>query len=246
MVVYSGSPIAPDRLARGRKVFGDVFVQFYGLSETPIPLSALSPRDHAFDPSSPLPDRLSSAGRVNPFVELKIVGPDSKQFPVGEVGEIVVRGDNTMAGYWDKPEKTAEMIDAEGWAATGDLGRLDEDGYLYVVDRMKDTIITGGYNVYPTEVENAISTLEAVQEVAVVGVPNEQWGESVKAVIVPRSGHNLSMEEVVAVCQDNLADYKKPRSVEFVEELPKTGSGKIMRRKIRDRYWAEQKRRVGG
>jgi long-chain acyl-CoA synthetase len=246
VVTYAGSPIAPDRLARGRKVFGDVLVQFYGLSETPIPLSALSPRDHAFEPGSPLPDRLSSAGRVNPFVELKIVGPDGKELPIGEVGEIMVRGDIVMAGYWGKPEKTAEMIDPEGWAATGDLGRLDRDGYLYVVDRMKDTIITGGYNVYPTEVENTISTLEAVQEVAVVGMPDERWGESVKAVVVPRPGHDLSVEDVVAVCRDNLADYKKPRSMEFVEELPKTGSGKVMRRKIRDRYLAEQRRRVGG
>jgi long-chain acyl-CoA synthetase len=127
------------------------------------------------------------------------------------------------------------MIDADGWAATEDLGRLDEDGYLYVVDRKKDVIITGGYNVYPTEVENIISTLKAVQEVAVVGVPDERWGESVKAMVVVRPGHELDAEEILAVCRENLADYKKPRSVEFVDELPKTGSGKIMRRLLRDK-----------
>ncbi|MEA2366367.1 MAG: hypothetical protein QOI32_1879 [Thermoleophilaceae bacterium] len=241
-IVYGGSSIAPDRLARAVGVFGDVFVQFFGLSETPMPLSALSQGEHRFDAAGPVPARLASAGRVNPFVELRICDDGRMPLPVGEVGEIAVRGDTVMAGYWQKPEETAEMIDAEGWAATGDLGRIDEDGFLYIVDRKRDMIVTGGYNVYPTEVENAIAALPAVQEVAVIGVPDERWGEAVKAVVVRRDGSELDVDAVVAACRERLASYKKPSSVDFVDELPKTGSGKIMRRKLRDRYWTGERR----
>jgi acyl-CoA synthetase (AMP-forming)/AMP-acid ligase II len=246
VIAYGGSGIAPDRLARAVAAFGDVFVQFFGLSETPMPLTALSQRDHKYDPSGPWPARLGSAGRPNPFVELRLEGEDGGAVPVGEVGEIVVRGDNVMVGYWGKPEQTAATIRPDGWAATGDLGRFDADGYLYIVDRKRDMIVSGGYNVYPAEVENAISVLVEVAEVAVVGVPDERWGEAVKAVVVVRSGEELSADEVVDACARRLASYKKPRSVDFVEELPKTGSGKIMRRRIRDRYWDGRERSVGG
>lgn len=245
-VMYGGSGIAPDRLARALRAFGSVFVQFFGLSETPMPLTALSRRDHEYDPDGPVPDRLASAGRPNPFVELRLAAEDGGPVATGEVGEIVVRGDNVMTGYWGMPELTAETIDAEGWAATGDLGRFDAEGYLYIVDRKRDMIVSGGYNVYPAEVENAISVLTEVQEVAVVGVPDERWGEAVKAVVVVRPGEELAEEDVVAACAERLAGYKKPRSVDFVEELPKTGSGKIMRRRIRDRYWEGRERSVGG
>jgi long-chain acyl-CoA synthetase len=245
-ILYGGSGIAPDRLGRAVRVFGDVFVQFFGLSETPMPLSALSQHDHQFDVHGDPPARLGSAGRVNPFVELRICSEDGGELPAGEVGEIVVRGDTVMAGYWRKPKETAEMIDGEGWAATGDLGRFDAEGYLYIVDRKRDMIVTGGYNVYPAEVENAIAALEAVQEVAVVGVPDERWGESVKAVVVLRPGASLTEEEIVESCTRRLAGYKRPRSVDFVAELPKTGSGKLMRRKVREPFWAGRARSVGG
>jgi len=245
-VMYGGSGIAPDRLAWALRAFGSVFVQFFGLSETPMPLTALARRDHEYDPSGPVPPRLASAGRPNPFVELRLRGDDGGPVATGEVGEIVVRGDTVMAGYWGQPELTAETIDADGWAATGDLGRFDEDGYIYIVDRKRDMIVSGGYNVYPAEVENAISVLTEVQEVAVVGVPDERWGEAVKAVVVVRPGEELDAEDVVAACAERLAGYKKPRSVDFVDELPKTGSGKIMRRRIRDRYWRGRERSVGG
>jgi long-chain acyl-CoA synthetase len=233
-IVYGGSSISPDRLARAIDVFGEVFVQFFGLSETPMPLSALAARDHRLGADGSVPARLASAGRVNPFVELHLRGDDGGDVAAGEVGEIVVRGDSVMAGYWERPEQTAEMIDEDGWAATGDLGRFDDEGYLYIVDRKKDMIVSGGYNVYPTELENAISTLDAVQEVAVVGVPDEQWGESIMAVVVRRAGSELTGQAVVEACTDRLAGYKKPRRVLFVDELPKTGSGKVMRRAIRD------------
>jgi long-chain acyl-CoA synthetase len=244
-VVYGGSSIAPDRLARSIDAFGEVFVQFFGLSETPMPLSALSTRDHRLDEDGGVPPRLASAGRVSPFVQLQLRDELGAPVGAGDVGEIVVRGDNVMAGYWRRPEQTAEMIDADGWAATGDLGRLDEEGYLYIVDRKRDMIVTGGFNVYPTEVENAIAALPAVQEVAVVGVPDDRWGESIHAVVVPRADMPLAREDVVGACTARLADFKKPRSIEFADELPKTGSGKVMRRAIRDRYWADKDRGVG-
>jgi acyl-CoA synthetase (AMP-forming)/AMP-acid ligase II len=233
-VMYGGSGIAPDRLAWAVRAFGDVFCQFFGLSETPMPLTALSQRDHEFDPDGPVPARLASAGRPNPFVELRLRGDDGEAVATGEVGEVLVRGDNVMIGYWGKPELTAETIDPDG------------EGYLYIVDRKRDMIVSGGYNIYPAEVENAISGLAEVQEVAVVGVPDERWGEAVKAVVVVRPGEALDEEEVVAACTERLAGYKKPRSVEFVAELPKTGSGKIMRRRVRDRYWSGRERSVGG
>ena len=245
-IAYGGSGIAPERLARAVAAFGDVFVQFFGLSETPMPLTALSQRDHEYDPAGPWPARLASAGRPNPFVELRLEAEDGAAVPTGEVGEIVVRGDNVMVGYWRKPEQTEATIRPDGWAMTGDLGRFDEDGYLYIVDRKRDMIVSGGYNVYPAEVENAISALLEVAEVAVVGVPDERWGEAVKAVVVVRPGEELSEADVVAACDARLAAYKKPRSVDFAAELPKTGSGKIMRRRIRDRYWDGRERSVGG
>ncbi|HZZ52207.1 MAG TPA: AMP-binding protein [Pseudonocardia sp.] len=245
-IVYAGSPIAPDRLSRARAVFGDVFVQFYGLSEIPIPIACLSRADHAFDPDLGIPERLASAGRVSPFVEVALLDENGDAVPTGGIGEITVRGDQLMMGYWGRPDATREMIDDDGWARTGDLGRFDREGYLFIVDRMKDMVVTGGFNVYPTEIENVVSTLPSVSEVAVVGIPDPVWGESLKAVIVIREGHSLTGDEVVAVCAANLAGYKKPRSIEFVAELPRTGSGKIKRRELRDRYWAGAERRVGG
>ncbi|QRP43204.1 class I adenylate-forming enzyme family protein [Amycolatopsis sp. FDAARGOS 1241] len=245
-VVYAGSPIAPDRLARARAVFGDVFVQFYGLSELPIPIACLSAADHAFDPGAGVPARLASAGRVSPFVQVKLVDDTGEEVGPGEIGEITVRGDQTMMGYWRMPEATAAVLSPGGWAGTGDLGRFDDEGYLYIVDRKKDMVVTGGFNVYPTEIENVVSTVAGVAEVAVVGVPDETWGEALKAIVVVRDGHTVTADDVVAVCAEHLASYKKPRSVEFAAELPKTGSGKIMRRRLRDQYWAGAERKVGG
>jgi acyl-CoA synthetase (AMP-forming)/AMP-acid ligase II len=244
-VVYAGSPIAPDRLVRARRVFGDVFTQFYGLSEMPMPLTCLTAEDHTFDSDKPAPKRLASAGRVSTFVEVRIVGDDGHELEVGQVGEILVRSDTTMLGYWNQPDATAETLDEDGWARTGDLGQFDQEGYLYIVDRLKDMIVSGGYNVYPTEVENAIAALPAVEEVAVIGVPDETWGEAVHAFVVRRAGYDLTEADVVEACKARIAAYKKPRSVVMVDELPKTGSGKLMKRELRSTYWTGD-RRVGG
>jgi len=244
-IVYAGSPIAPDRLVRASAVFGDVFTQFYGLSETPMPLTCLSARDHRFDADQEPPVRLASAGRPSPMAEVAVVGADGELLEAGQVGEVVVRGDTTMLGYWNRPEATAEMIDAEGWAHTGDLGRFDDEGYLYIVDRIKDMIVSGGFNIYPAEVESAIAALPAVQEVAVIGVPDDRWGEAVLAFVVTRNGHTVTEAEVIEACTARLAGYKKPREIKFLMELPKTGSGKLKKRDLRAEYWSED-RRVGG
>ena len=243
-VLYGGSAIAPDRLARAVAAFGDVFVQGYGLTEVPFPLASLSKTGHRFDPCEPPPDRLSSAGRVTPFVEVRLVGPDGEDVPEGEPGEIWARTDTTMLGYWRRPEETAEVLRDGGWAATGDVGQMRE-GHLHIVDRKKDMIVSGGFNIFPNEVENAISTLPGVQEVAVVGAPDERWGETVNAVIVVRDGHTVTADDVERVCRERIASYKRPRAVEFVDALPKTSSGKIMRRVLRDAKWEGRSRRVG-
>ncbi|MCG3753998.1 class I adenylate-forming enzyme family protein [Amycolatopsis sp. Poz14] len=242
-VIYGGSAIAPSRLARLVGHLGDVFLQAYGLTEIPFPLASLSKRSHRFDPGTTPPERLASAGRVNPFVEIRLRTPEGRDAREGEEGEIQARGDTTMLGYWNRPDATAEVLMPDGWAASGDVGRL-RDGYLHIVDRKKDMIVSGGFNVFPAEIENAIAALEGVDEVAVVGVPDERWGESVKAVVV-RDGHRVATEDIDQVCRERIAAYKRPRSVDFVDALPKTGSGKIQRHRIRAGYWAGEERRVG-
>ncbi|MGA4792119.1 AMP-binding protein [Nocardia sp. AB354] len=243
-VLYGGAPMAPDRLVRALEAFGPVFVQSYGLTEMPYN-TWLSKQDHVFDPAAGVPERLAAAGRVSPFVDMRVMASEDRVAAPGEAGEIQVRGDAAMAGYWNLPEETAATILADGWIATGDIGRMD-DGFLYVVDRKKDMIVSGGFNVYPTEVENAIYTLTGVAEVAVVGIPDERWGETVHAVIAVREGYQVSAEQIEAACLDSIAAYKRPRSVEFVDELPKTGTGKIMRREVRKRFWVGRDRLVNG
>lgn len=244
-ILYGGSAIAPDRLARAVAAFGPVFVQGYGLTEVAFPLASLAKESHIFDANGPLPSRLASAGRVTPFVELKLVTPDGELAAPGELGEIVARGDVTMSGYWNRPEDTAATLTEDGWVKTGDVGRM-EDGFLHIVDRKKDMIVSGGFNIFPSEIENAISNLRAVKEVAVIGVPHERWGESVHAVIALHDGATLTEDEVTAACRERLASYKTPRSIEFIAEIPKTGTGKVMRRELRDAAWAGRERRVGG
>ncbi|MDA2945622.1 MAG: AMP-binding protein [Actinomycetota bacterium] len=244
-ILYGGSAIAPDRLARAVKVFGEVFLQGYGLTEVPFPLTSLSKDAHRFDHDQPAPERLASAGRVTPFVEVRLVTPDGTDAAEGELGEIWARGDITMSGYWNLPDETAAMIDADGWAATGDVGKM-VDGFMYIVDRKKDMIVSGGFNIFPREVENAILALEGVDEVAVIGVPHEKWGEAVQAVVVRRDGFETTESDVIEACRSRIASYKKPQSVKFVDELPKTGSGKVMHRQLRDAAWAGHSRKVAG
>ncbi|WP_236795003.1 long-chain-fatty-acid--CoA ligase [Amycolatopsis sp. GM8] len=237
-VMYGASPISQAVLDRAMKVFGGAdFTQGYGMTELAPVATLLSPEDHR-DGS-----RLRSAGRAAPHVEVRVVDIDGLEVPTGTTGEITVRGGNVMQGYWNKPEETAAVL-RDGWMHTGDGGYLDEDGYLYVVDRLKDMIVSGGENVYSTEVENALAAHPAVAQCAVIGVPDEQWGERVHAVIVLQDGMRATAEELRAHTKTLIANYKAPRTIEFADSLPISGAGKILKRELREKHWNATDRRV--
>ena len=187
--------------------------------------------------------RLGSAGREVIYTKVRVVDEDGNDLPPGETGEIIVQSPLVMKEYWKNPEATAAAI-RDGWLYTGDVGYLDEGGYLFIADRLKDMIITGGYNVYPKEVENVIFMNDAVFETAVIGIPDETWGESVKAFVVLKPGMEATEEEIIALCKDNLASYKKPKSVEFTDALPKNMAGKILKTELRAPYWEGKERQV--
>jgi len=242
-IMYVGAPMPPEALRRGLERFGQVFSQLFGQTET-LNVAVLRKEDHIVEGSAKEVRRLESAGQPFGQGEMRIVDGQGRDVPPGDVGEILARSDRMMTGYWRMPEETAETIEEDGWLHTGDVGRLDEDGYVYLVDRKKDMIISGGENIYSREVEDVLYMHAAVLEAAVVGVPDEKWGESVKAVVVLKDGKEASEEEVIDFCKEHLASYKKPRSVEFRDALPKTGSGKIKKAEIREGYWRGQGRRI--
>ncbi len=240
-LLYGASPIPLELLKECMAVFGCGFVQMYGMTETCGTIVALPPEDH--DPAGG--PRMRSAGKALPGVELTILDEAGNRLPAGQVGEIATRSAANMSGYWNLPDATARTLDAEGWLRTGDAGYLDEDGYLFIHDRVKDMIITGGENVYPAEVENAIFGHPAVADVAVIGVPDERWGEAVKAIVVRRPRADPTAAEIIAWARERIAAYKAPKSVDFAEVLPRNASGKILRKDLREPYWAGRERRVG-
>jgi long-chain acyl-CoA synthetase len=239
---YTGSPIPLEGLRKGIARFGNVFFQELGQTET-LNMTVLRRDEHKLEGSATALRRLESAGKPVVEGELRIVDDKGKEVPVGEPGEIVARSPRIMQGYWGMPEETARTL-RDGWLHTGDVGRMDGDGYIYLVDRKKDMIISGGENIYSREVEEVLYMHPAVLEAAVVGVPDEKWGESVKAVVVLRPGVDGAEEELIDFCKQNLASYKKPRSVEFWNDLPKTASGKIKKEEIRAPYWEGHERRI--
>jgi len=239
---YAGSPIAPELLKKLIHKFGSVFFQIYGMTEAGL-ITDLLPEDHVVDGPLELTKRLSSCGRQSYFPKVKVVGPDGRDVVPQEIGEIIVKGKNIMLGYWNNPEQTAKAL-KDGWLYTGDLGTIDEDGYVYLVDRKNDMIITGGENVYPREVEDVIYEHPAVMEVAVFGVPDDKWGESVKAIVVLKGGMTLREDELQQFCKTRLASYKCPKSVEFRDILPKSGVGKILRSKLKGEYWKSKDRTI--
>ncbi|MCP3734292.1 long-chain-fatty-acid--CoA ligase [Sphingomonas sp. RP10(2022)] len=228
-IVYGASPMPPVLLKRCLKLIGCDFVQYYGMTETCGSFVALPPEDHV----RPVGNRLASTGRVMSGNAIRIVDLQGAEVPPSVVGEVCVRTPGVMAGYWNMPEATRETIDADGWLRTGDAGYLDADGYLFLCDRIKDMIISGGENIYPIEVEQAIATHPAVDAVAVIGIPDDRWGETVKAFVVLKPGAAVNAEELVAHARTTIAGYKVPRSVDFVATLPRNASGKILKRELR-------------
>ncbi|MBM3729066.1 MAG: long-chain fatty acid--CoA ligase, partial [Acidobacteria bacterium] len=231
-VCYGGSPMAPEIIRRFREKFPGVeLVQGYGMTETAPLLTALLDHEHEGE-------RLLSCGRAIQGVELRVADELGRDVPVRERGEVVARGWNVMKGYWNKPKETAEAFFEGGWLRTGDIAWRDEEGFFYIVDRRKDMIITGGENVYSTEVEVAVYSHPSVREAAVIGIPDAQWGEVVCACVALKDGAVLTPEELREHCRSKLANYKVPKRVEIIPgELPKSGTNKILKRELRERFW---------
>jgi acyl-CoA synthetase (AMP-forming)/AMP-acid ligase II len=239
-ITYGGSPIPEAVLRDATALMGCGFMQAYGLTETTGgPITYLPPADH-----DPARGKLRSCGRAAPGREIKVVDADGRTLPPGQVGEILMRAPCVMKGYWKREEGNAEAFDAEGFFRSGDAGYFDEEGYLYIHDRMKEMIVSGGENIYPAEVENALAGHPAVQDVAVIGVPDDRWGEAVKAVVALKAGAVVEPAELIAYARERIAGYKLPKSVDFVAAIPRNPSGKILRRDLRQPYWEGRDRQV--
>ncbi len=243
-LVYGGAPMAVERLKEAMSVFGPVLTQLYGLSEAPIVCSHLSVADHVLAASDPAYEhRLWSAGRPTIATRMEVMDDDGRLLPVGATGEIVLRGSVVMAGYHENPAATEEAM-RFGWYHTGDVGYRDADGFVYLVDRKRDMIISGGFNVFPSEIEQVIHSHPGVADCAVIGVPDPKWGEAVHAVVEARPGREVDPEEIRLLCRRELGPVKTPKAVEIWPELPRSAVGKVLKRDIRERYWQGQVRRV--
>jgi acyl-CoA synthetase (AMP-forming)/AMP-acid ligase II len=241
-IAYGASPISEQTLCRAIEVFGCDFVQGYGMTETSAVLTLLFAEEHRRAVKD-RPELLLSCGRPILGTEIRVVDANDRPLPTGAIGQIVARGPQLMSGYWNMPEATDEAL-AGGWMHTGDAGTIDAEGYVYIQDRVKDMIVSGGENVYPREVENVLFEHPAVADVAVIGVPDERWGEAVKAIVVLRAGQTTTAQELVDFCRGKLAGYKLPRSVDIVAALPRNATGKVLKTQLREPYWAGRQRRV--
>jgi acyl-CoA synthetase (AMP-forming)/AMP-acid ligase II len=242
-VNYGGAPMLVEDLKQAMTRLGPCLVQLFGQAESPMTITYLPHRDHRLEGSPEQLKRLASAGFPRTDVEVKIFDGEDRELPPGETGEIVTRSDLVMKGYWRNPEATLKTIRG-GWLHTGDMGYMDDRGYLFIMDRSKDMIISGGENVYPREIEEVLIKHEAVREVAVIGVPDPKWGEAIKAVVALRPGRSATEADLISFCKNNIASYKKPKSVDFVDELPKNNYGKVLKRALRAKYWKDRKRKV--
>ncbi len=248
LLVYGASPIGDAVLRRALDVLGCHFLQAYGMTETAGTIVTLPPEAH--DPDGPRADLLRSCGRPLPWVELRLVDPASiaagtpTDVAVGDVGEIWTRSAQNTPGYRNRPDATAEAITDDGWLRTGDAAYADDEGYLFLFDRFKDMIVSGAENVYPAEVENVLYDHPDIAEVAVIGVPDEQWGETVKALYVPKDGASVDTDELVELCRNRLARYKCPTSFDLVDALPRNASGKVLKTELRAPFWEGQDRRI--
>jgi acyl-CoA synthetase (AMP-forming)/AMP-acid ligase II len=226
------------------EVFKCDFAQAYGMTETTAVLTYLFPQDHTTAVLEQ-PNLLLAAGRPVAGTEIRIVDEDDAPVPEGAIGEIIARGPQLMRGYWNLADESAAALRG-GWMHTGDAGIMDDQGYIFIQDRVKDMIVSGGENVYPRTVEDALFQHPAVADVAVIGVPDEQWGETVKAIVVLKQDATATPEELIDHCRGKLGGFQRPRSVDFVSELPRNPSGKVVKRQLREPYWVGHKRRVAG
>jgi len=244
-MLFGASPMPVDRLQAAVKLFGPILFQAYGMTETAPLLTAMTPGSLTFDGSAADIERMASCGREIPGVDVRVVNEATgEDVQPGEVGEIIAKGDNVMAGYWKREEETAAAL-RDGYMHTSDLATIDKDGYIFIVDRAKDMIVSGGENVYSAEVENALYEYEGVLEAAVIGVPDERWGEAVQAIIVPKEGASFTEEDIIAHCKTLIAGYKVPKKVLIQSEpLPKSGPGKILKTELRKPFWADKEKAV--
>jgi len=242
-IIYGASAIAPDRLKQALNLFGPIFTQLYGQTEAPMMISVLPRQEHIIADPEREKRVLASCGRPTYHAQVRILDDKGNDVEAGQSGEIVVRCANMMHGYFKNPEVTAETIQ-EGWLYTGDIARLDEEGFLYIVDRKKDMIVSGGFNIFPREIEDILFEHPAVKGAAVIGVPHEKWGEEVKAIVVLHEGRSATAEELIQFVKDRKGSLMAPKTVEFWDAIPLTNLGKMDKKAMREKYWHGHERRV--
>ncbi len=242
-LVYASAPMSVDKLVEAIEVFGPVLTQTYGQAEAAMVCTVFSPHDHVAALATNKRHRLASCGKVAPLMRLEVMDDQGNLLPRGQRGEIVLRGGLVMKGYYKNPQATAEAS-TFGWHHTGDIGVIDDDGFVYIVDRKKDMIISGGFNVFPSEVEQVLWSHPAVQDCAVIGVPDDKWGEAVKAVVELKPGAAAAPEELIALVKEKLGGVKAPKSVDFTASLPRSPVGKVLKKDLRASYWAGHDRKI--
>jgi acyl-CoA synthetase (AMP-forming)/AMP-acid ligase II len=241
-IFYGAAPIAPARVEQAIDLFGPILIQGYGMSETTSFVTVLTASEHIAALKNN-PGRLGSCGRPVFETEVRVVNEKGEEVSPGEMGEITARGPDIMKGYYQDPELTGKTI-VNGWIQSGDMAKVDEEGYIYIVDRKTEMIISGGFNIYPSEIEQVLYRHPAVLEACVLGVPDDQWGEAIKAVVVLKKGASATEEALIDYCRGELSSFKKPKSVDFAAELPKNPNGKIARKTVKEKYWAGRERKV--
>ena len=235
-IIYGGSPIGRPMLIKAIQFFGPILSQLYGQGEIPMTISTLCREDHVIDGSKEEIKRLDSAGKACINTEVRIVDDTGKEVPTGQIGEVIVRGTNAMNGYWRRPEVTTETL-KNGWVYTGDLAYMDSKGYIFLVDRKKEVIISGAFNIYPAEVERVLRHHPAIDDIAVIGIPDDNWGEAVKAVVVLKKGAKTTEEEIITYGKDQGLKFRAPKSVDFIDELPRNPYGKPDKKVLKKPYW---------
>ncbi len=241
IITYGAAPMPVQVIKKAMALFPGVsFINAFGQTETASTITVLGPEDHVIEGSDSEKEkklkRLSSIGKPLPGIEMRVIDKKGKDLPIGKIGEIVARGPRIMAQYWKGEKITGEIMDNDGWVHTGDVGYMDEEGYFFLSGRAKDIIIRGGENISPAEVEDVLSACPKIEDVAVVGIPDEEWGQQPLAIVVLKSGESAATEEIIEYCRTRIASYKRPRGVVFIKELPRNSMGKVLKRELRDKY----------